>query len=40
LWGRGIEIMVNPFTLSGSNQVRLMSWLLCDVVGRYWPPSA
>lgn len=34
LWG-GIEVLVDPFTLSQSHQVRLMSSLFCDVAIRY-----
>lgn len=35
LWGRAIEVLVDPFTLSQNNQTRLMSSLLCDVGVRY-----
>jgi hypothetical protein len=35
LWGRGVEVLVDPFTLSANNQVRLMSSLFCDVGIRY-----
>jgi hypothetical protein len=31
LWGGGVEVLVDPFTLSQNNQVRLMLSLLCDV---------
>jgi hypothetical protein len=35
LWGRGVEVLVDPFTLSQSHQIRLMSSLFCDVGIRY-----
>ena len=35
LWGRGVEVLVDPFTLSGSNQTRLIASLFCDVGVRY-----
>jgi hypothetical protein len=35
LWGRGIEVLVDPFTLTDTHQVKLMSSLLCDVGVRY-----
>jgi Phage capsid family len=34
-FGRGVEVLVDPFSLSQSNQVRLMSSLFCDVGIRY-----
>jgi hypothetical protein len=38
IWGKGIELLIDPFTLSQNHQVRLMSSLFCDVGVRY--PSA
>ena len=35
VFGRGVEILVDPFTLSQSNQVKLISSLFCDVGVRY-----
>jgi hypothetical protein len=35
LWGRGVEVLVDPFTLVANHQVRLMSSLFCDVGVRY-----
>ena len=35
LWGRGVEILVDPYTLSQSNQTRLIASLFCDVAVRY-----
>ena len=35
LWGRGVELVVDPFTLIESNQVRIISSLFCDVAVRY-----
>jgi hypothetical protein len=37
LWGRGVELLVDPFTLADTHQVKLMSSLLCDVGVRYRP---
>jgi len=38
LCGRGIEVLVDPFSLSQNNQVKLMASLLCDVGVRYANP--
>ena len=35
VWGGGIEMLVDPFTLSQSHQVRLMSSLFCDIAVRF-----
>jgi hypothetical protein len=35
VWGRSIEILVDPYTLSQNNQVKLMASLFCDVGVRY-----
>lgn len=35
VWGRGIEILVDPFSLADSNQVKLKSALFADVGVRY-----
>jgi HK97 family phage major capsid protein len=38
LWGRGVEILINPYTLADQNKVKIDATLLCNVGIRY--PSA
>ena len=35
LWGRGVELLIDPLTLALNNQVRIIANLLCDVGVRY-----
>jgi hypothetical protein len=35
LWGRGVELLIDPLTLALNNQVRIFATLLCDVGVRY-----
>jgi len=35
LWGRGVELLIDPLTLMLNNQVRVFATLLCDVGVRY-----
>ena len=37
-WGRGVEVLVNPFSLADQNKVKISATLLCNVAIRY--PSA
>jgi hypothetical protein len=31
LWGRGVELLIDPLSLALNNQVRMFANLLCDV---------
>jgi Phage capsid family len=35
IWGRGVELLIDPLTLALNNQVRIFANLLCDVGVRY-----
>jgi hypothetical protein len=35
VWGRGVELLIDPFTLAANNQVQIRSALLADVGIRY-----
>ena len=35
IWGRGVELTIDPLTLALNNQVRIFASLLADVAVRY-----
>ena len=35
IWGRGVELLIDPLTLALNNQVKIYANLLCDVGLRY-----
>jgi Phage capsid family len=36
VWGRSVELLVDPLSLALNNQVRITATLLCDVVSGIW----
>jgi len=35
LWGRGVELLIDPVTLALNGQIKIYANLLCDVGVRY-----
>ena len=35
IWGRGVELLIDAYTLALNNQIRIFANLLCDVGVRY-----